>query len=523
MKTFSIPAAILFVSVACGAEPLSLHPYESENRPTAGSRIDELVLGNLRRLKVEPSPLCSDEVFVRRVFLDCIGTLPTAEEARAFLRDRDPEKRRKLIDRLLDRDEFADYWAMKWCDILRVKSEFPINLWPNAVQAYHRWIRTAVKENMPYDKFAREMLTAGGSNFRVPPVNFYRAMQNREPEAIAGTAALTFMGVRIKHWPEARRKDMAVFFSRVGFKQTAEWKEEIVYFDRAGVDGGEGTIEAVFPDGKRIQIRADEDPRQAFADWLTGPKNRWFARNMANRAWYWLLGRGIIHEPDDLRTDNKPCNPQLLAYLERELIDSKYDVKRLYRLILNSNTYQLSPIPRSDRPHAEAQFAYYAVRRLEAEVLIDALCQITGTTESYSSLIPEPFTFVPESQRTITLADGSISSSFLDMFGRPPRDTGLLEERDNSPSAAQRLHFLNSSHVRNKIERSEKIRKIARSARNPRDGIDELYLTILSRYPTPAEIESVRAHAAGGRANRGETVFDLAWALFNTAEFQYRH
>ena len=182
-----------------------------------------------------------------------------------------------------------------------------------------------------------------------------------------------------------------------------------------------------------------------------------------NRVWSWLLGRGIIHEPDDIRPDNPPSNPELLAYLERELVAAHYDLKHIFRLILNSNTYQLSSIPETDHPQGDANFSHYLPRRLEAEVLIDAICQITGTTEKYSSPIPEPFTFIPENQRSIELADGSISSSFLEMFGRPARDTGLESERNNRPTAAQQLHLLNSSHIRRKIEQSPKLRELLQS------------------------------------------------------------
>lgn len=213
-------------------------------------------------------------------------------------------------------------------------------------------------------------------------------------------------------------------------------------------------------------LTADLDPREVFADWLIDPKNPWFTRNIVNRIWAWLLGRGIIHEPDDIRPDNPPSNPELLAYLEKELIAAKYDLRHLYRIILNSQTYQLSAIPASDKPQAEVNFAHYPLRRLEAEILIDALNQITGTTEKYSSAVPEPFTFIPEEQRSIELADGSITSSFLEMFGRSSRDTGLVGERNNSPSAAQRLHLLNSSHIQKKIEQGPVVAP-GRSPRGP--------------------------------------------------------
>ncbi|NOS72395.1 MAG: DUF1553 domain-containing protein, partial [Verrucomicrobia bacterium] len=371
IKPFFARAAI--IGLACGgfgvmAQPVA-SPFESSQPPTATSRIDELVFSRLGKLKITPAHSCSDAVFVRRVFLDVIGTLPTAQEASDFILSRDANKRRALIDRLLERDELADYWAMKWSDLLRVKAEFPINLWPNAAQAYHRWIHTSVRDNKPYDQFVRELLTSSGSNFRVGPVNFYRAMQNREPEGIAQIVALTFMGVRADKWPAEKLAGMAAFFSKVGAKSTGEWKEEIIFFDPAKTNATSPA--PVFPDGKAATLSAGQDPRAIFADWLIDAKNPWFTRNIANRIWSWLLGRGIIHEPDDIRADNPPGNPELLAYLEHELVASKYDLKHIYRLILNSQTYQLACLPQSNHPEAAANFASYPLRRLEAEVLID--------------------------------------------------------------------------------------------------------------------------------------------------------
>ncbi len=414
---------------------------------------------------------------------------------------------------------------MKWSDLLRVKAEFPVNLWPNAAQAYHRWIRTGIKENVPYDRFVREMLTQSGSNFRVPQVNFYRAVQSREPQALAQAVALTFMGARADRWPKERLSGMAAFFSQVSYKSTSEWKEEIVSFDptkAAAVPAGASPA-AIFPDGTPARLSPDRDPREVFADWLITPQNPWFTRNIANRVWSWLLGRGIIHEPDDIRPDNPPGNPELLAFLEKELIAARYDLKHLYRLILNSKTYQLSSIPRTKQPGAEAQFACYPLRRLEAEVLIDALNQITGTTESYSSAIPEPFTFIPATHRSIALPDGSIGSAFLELFGRPPRDTGLESERNNRLTASQRLHLLNSSHIRRKIEQGPKLLSLIQSSYQPREVVEGLYLTILSRYPTDEELKAVAAYGQSGAAVRREIALDLAWALINSAEFLYRH
>lgn len=513
--------AAAYASTAAAADPVK--PFEKGPVGPAASEIDRLVFARLDALGIPPASLSSDAVFVRRAYLDIIGTLPTAGEARAFLADKAANKRAVLIDQLLQRQEFVDYWAMKWGDVLRVKAEFPINLWPNAVQAYDRWIRTSIRDNMPYDQFVRQMLTSNGSNFRVGPVNFYRAVQSREPTALAATVALTFMGERADNWPSEKLDGMAAFFSRIDFKASGEWKEEIVRFDpdKAAGDGSTAPLVGIFPDGARASLTADLDPREVFADWLIDPKNPWFTRNIVNRIWAWLLGRGIIHEPDDIRPDNPPSNPELLAYLEKELIAAKYDLRHLYRIILNSQTYQLSAIPASDKPQAEVNFAHYPLRRLEAEVLIDALNQITGTTEKYSSAVPEPFTFIPEEQRSIELADGSITSSFLEMFGRSSRDTGLVGERNNSPSAAQRLHLLNSSHIQKKIEQGPVVRAWSKSKRAVNAVIDEIYLTVLSRFPTDEERKTAQAYAKS--VSRREAVIDLTWALINSAEFLYRH
>jgi hypothetical protein len=423
---------------------------------------------------------------LRRAFIDVIGTLPTADEASQFLADQSTSKRSALIDRLLARDEFADYWAMRWSELLRVKSEFPINLWPNAVQAYYRWIHTAVAHNLPYDQFARQLLVANGSNFRVPEVNFYRAVQSKEPLALAQAVALTVMGARSGKWIGG----MAGFFSQVGYKATDEWKEEIVYFDPAKT----APRNLVFPDGKPAHPEPGQDPRAAFADWLIQPQNPWFARNIVNRVWYWLLGRGIVHEPDDMRPDNPPANPELLAFLEQELTGAHYDLQHIYRLILNSQVYQMSSLaPEGASEAGAAQFAWYPKRRLDAEVLIDAICQITGAPEEYESLIPEPFTFLPEGQRAIGLPDGSISSAFLDLFGRPPRDTGLASERNNLPTAEQLCTCSIPAIFSSRSSKAPSCRTLMQGAAKPRDPIDRLYLTVLSRYPTDDELKTVAA------------------------------
>lgn len=505
--------------VASATEKLPVEPYEIGGYHAGFNEIDRYVLSGLKKESIEPAYVCSDEVFVRRIYLDLTGCLPDPEQVQRFLDNPRPDKRTTLVTTLLNSDGFADYWTLKWCDLLRVKAEFPINLWPNAVQAYHRWIYDSIRNNKPYDQFVRELLSSSGSNFRDPPANFYRAVQGREPASIAAAAALTLMGVRFEQLPKQQQTDMAVFFSRVAYKETAEWKEEIVYFSPASVP-----VKAVFPDGTTTTIAADKDPRLVFADWLITKDNPWFSRAIVNRAWYWMLGRGIIHEPDDIRPDNPPVYPELLDYLQTELVKSNYNLKHIFRLIAASRTYQQSSIPQSDNPKAAALFAYYPVRRLEAEVLIDALCQVTGTKESYSSPIPEPFTFIPDEHHTVELADGSISSTFLDMFGRPSRDTGLESERSNTTTETQRMHMLNSSHIQKKIQNGPRLNKMLLAGRNnPTVLTETLYLTILSRYPTDAEKQSALEYFKTQKLPMNQSAVDLCWALINSKEFLYRH
>ncbi|MFO7904963.1 MAG: DUF1553 domain-containing protein [Pirellulaceae bacterium] len=526
---------------------------ESSDPPKPANGIDEIIFAKLKSLGIQPRR-CSDAVFVRRAFLDLTGKLPAAEEAKAFMQSSDENKRLALVDRLLERSTHFDYWAMKWSDILRVKAEYPVKVWPNAAQAYHRWIWGSIAQNKPYDQFARELLTSSGSNYRVGSVNFYRAIQNKTPEGIASAVGLALMGARIHHWPEERRAGMAVFFSQVGYKPTSEWKEEIVFWDPLnsteipgsitpgydavakgvtatnqiprGLDeplSPNGPLEAVFPDGTKTTIPPHRDPRQVFADWLIQADNPWFAKAIVNRTWAWAMGRGIIHEADDIREDNPPSNSELLGYLEKELVSSGYDLKHLKRLIFTSAAYQFSPISRSDKPEARANFASYRLRRVEAEVLNDALNQITGSSDLYTSAVPEPFTYIPDAMSAVELADGSISSSFLTLFGRSARATGMENERVNELASPQWLHMLNSGTIQNKLQNGPKLRAMISAGGEPKEIAERLYLTVLSRLPTDAEVEAAEEHAKAGVAKGRNVWIDLAWALINSPEFLLRH
>jgi len=275
--------------------------------------------------------------------------------------------------------------------------------------------------------------------------------------------------------------------------------------------------------GNIVQLPPNRDPREVFADWLIRPENPWFTKNIVNRVWAWLLGRGIIEEPDDIREDNPPSNPELLAYLQREFVDSGYDLKHLYRLILTSTTYQFSSVPRFKTPEAAALFATYPLRRLDAEILIDSINSITGTTDLYTSAIPEPFTYIPKDQPAIALADGSITSPFLTLFGRSARATGMMNERNNKPVSSQWLYILNSSEIQQKLDRGPKLRAMIGGGRKPEKTIELLYLTILSRRPTADEVDSALAYGSSGKRKTRNDWVDIAWSLINSTEFLYRH
>jgi hypothetical protein len=545
---WALAACAALGSLRPGAAAAATNPPPSsiDNAGVAENTLDALVRAKLKADGLRPSPPCTDEVFIRRAYLDAIGMLPTPTAVRNFTADKWPAKRRRLIDDLLSRKEFAEYWGLKWGDLLRVKSEFPCNLWPNAVQAYDRWIRESLRKNKPYDRFARELLTSSGSNFRVPPVNFYRAFQERSARQIANNVALVFMGLRLEDsgLTEEQILGFTAFFAKVAYKASDEWKEEIVYFNPDGVLTNPATgaaVQPMPPGGEPLALARNQDPRGAFADWLTAPGNPWFARAIVNRIWFWLLGRGLIHEPDDLKPGNAPWSPELLAYLERELVQHGYDLRHIYRLILTSATYQCDSRPTQWNAGDATGFSRYRIRRLDAEPLLDAINQITGGTEKYVSPIPEPFTVLPPDQHAVELADGSMESPFLELFGRPPRNTSFESERSTTPTEFQAQHLLNSSHIQRKLVNSPVLRQVAaqpwrpaqpRSRNQPprqsqpsraQTTIEEVYLLILSRRPTDAEQKIAAAYLESPKRKPQESLCDLAWALINTREFILRH
>ena len=354
----------------------------------------------------------------------CDRHAPHARRGPPLRRGSEPGETNATIDRLLQRPEFAQFWAIKWGDLLRIKSEYPVNVWPKAVHAYHRWLRTRLAQNQPYDQFVRELLTAGGSNFRSPAANYFRAMPGRDPQSFAEATALVFMGMRIncahchghptEPWAEADNLGLAAFFSKVAFKSTQEWKEEIVYFN---ADGGlwhprrKILVKPKIPGGRpALELGPEDDPRVKFAEWLTRRDNPWFATSIVNRIWSWLMGRGIVEPVDDLRSSNPPENPELLAYLRKELVDHGFDLKHIFRQILQPRVYQLSSETNPLNEHDSVHFSHYRIRRLTAEQLLDAICQVTGSQESFASWIPVPILRLPPGHRAIQLPDSDIDS-----------------------------------------------------------------------------------------------------------------
>ncbi len=566
IRTISCVMLLTASSVLLGAgKPV----FEGEKPFAKANRIDELQLQNLRMKGISPAKICSDGVFIRRASLDLCGTLPGYDDVKKFLSDESPGKRAELIERLLDSEEFAHYWALRWGDILRIKSEFPVNLWPNAVHAYSFWLWDSIRRNKPYDQFARELICSSGSNFRDAPVNFYRSTQDRTPDGLAKIAVLAFLCSRLETWNSFERKEIGKLFSKVSYKKTDEWKEEIVMVAPEPFEA----FKANMPDGSVVEVPGDGDPREAFAGWLLGPGRKWFAQAAVNRAWFWLFGRGIVHEPDDFRLERKtgilgsvtlgmlgplengnlgnpPVNPLLLDYLADEFINSGYDFKALLRLIANSSTYQQSCEPAGELALAEKYFAVYKIRRLDAEIIADIIARFSGTKPKYVSVIPEPFTFVPGEYPTIALNDGSISSSLLETFGRSARDSGLLLERNNSPSYSQRLYMLNSSDIHKGVCGSVLARDVVRQFKSkPGEIVRNIYVLFLSRYPTMDEMRTVSENfrsamsaldalskedgKKNGNGNEkrkaetmkkaGESLRQLIWALVNTEEFIYKH
>jgi hypothetical protein len=447
---------------------------------------------------------CRDDVFFRRAYLTITGALPSAQACEKFLDNTRANKREVLIDRLLTSELGLRYMQMRWGDILRIKSEFPSNLWPNGVQAYNRWIYEQLLNNVPYDKMVRELLLSEGSNFRAPASNFYRGFQKRTSKNIYANINLLFLGNR------NCTDNGHQCFAQIRYKSTKEWKEEIVYIDYYDSVPWQSTI---LEDGTTLRLTAGSDWREAYVEWLTSRNNRRFAEVMVNRMWYWVFGKGIVNEPDDWRADNKPSDPQLLKELTDEFIDSGFDVRALMKRILLSEQFNSPAAPVGD----------YQPQRLPAEVIVDALASVTGIWSTYSSRVPEPFTFYPPRTRSTHLGDATVSSSELELFGKVSRDVSLESQRSNAITSRQLLYLMNSSQLERRIRKSSALQKLYLNNTNIESIANAITLRVLSRRATPQEVALYKEYAEQSGLPLDEVAIDIVWAQINSNEFLYNH
>lgn len=491
------------------------------SRPPEVNFIDKHVWNKLERLGIPPSDLADDATFLRRVYLDTIGTLPRPSEARSFLSSTDPGKRFKLIGDLLNRPEYADYWALRWADLLRVDRDTLTA--PGAV-AMSRWLRRQFEENRAYDQFARDILTAEGRVTAEGPAGFFKVLD--KPEAMSRSISQLFLGVRIEcaqchhhpseKWSQEDYLALAGFFTGVS-RKAGPRGESVV--GESGEDLKHPRTGKAVPTrpltGMAGSIQEHPDRRRAFARWMTQPENPFFARAIVNRLWAHYFGRGLVEPIDDFRVTNPATNEPLLEDLARHLRDGKYDLKAFTRTLLESRAYQLGPATKSNADDRQ-NFSHAVPRALPAEVLLDAISQATGVAEKFNGW--------PEGVRAIQIWDNRIPSYFLMLFGKPQRTSVCECERSTEPSIAQALHLLNAPEIGAKIHSRRGIaRKLALSNLPPEAIIEELYLGLLARWPTKAEqavlVELFREN--GG--NRQASVEDAMWALLNTKEFLFNH
>ena len=507
--------------------------------PAAGGFSEDLADFDLTLKKswkkrgIVPASVIDDAAFFRRLSLRICGKLPDVEALKRFIRDKTPDKRRKLIDAFLDTPEFASMMAMRYADMFRIKSEFPINLWPNAVQCYHRYFYLVTLNDRSWRTVAEELLTSSGSNFRIPAANFFRANADRSPKGLAAGTALALMNLRTEKMPETERREFEAFFTKIRFKSTKEWKEEIVYSDFTPA-----RLECRTPDGRKFSIdTARRDPRQVLAEWLCNDENPLLARAYVNRAWYWMTGVGIAEPVDDMALPrsflerifsdpraNDPCDEEIMAFLTGFFVRNDYSTKALYKLILNSRAWQADwRAPAGQLALYEKHLAVYPVRRMESEIINDVLSDLTRNYERFVSVIPEPFTFIPYGSSAVSLADGSMSTGTLDKFGRSPRDSGKISERNNNFTGAQRLHLMNSGVLFRQIVRLP--HRVFNNRRlNWDQQLDLAYLTLLSRYPSASERQAAGRYLKQlSKQKKWRFWQDLFWALVNTAEFSCHH
>ncbi len=500
--------------------------------------VDRYTLKKWQQLGLVPSELCSDEQFIRRASLDITGTLPTPKQVKDFVADPDPKKRDKLIDRLVETPEYAYYFANKWADILRVKRKGQPSL-AEGTFSFHDWIRDAMAKDMPYDQFARAILTATGDETTDPPTVWYKEL--REANQFVDDTAQVFLGLRLacaqchhhpyEKWSQDDYWGIAAFFGRVGrknvqvpggFQNQQEIREVIFSRSSGGVVNKRTQQTAVIKplDAEPMKVSAEDDPREKLADWLVDAKNPFFARAVANRYWAHFFGRGIVDPLDDMRVTNPPSNPELLDALANELTANKYSLKHLVKTICKSRTYQLSSAPNEFNKHDKQNYARYYPKRMAAEVLFDAVCQVTDSLTPFGGLPQDKHA----PRRAIMLPDESFASYFLDVFGRPQRISACECERVSEANLAQALHLLNSDEVQGKLSRAGGRADALAGAKDTRpdaEKVEELFYWAWGHKPTKEQLDAALADIGKHPKDKKAAYENILWALINTKEFVF--
>jgi hypothetical protein len=486
--------------------------------------VDAAVFAKLNRMRIRPSDVCSDREFIRRVYLDVIGVMPGPAEVSRFLAEPVKTRREKVIENLLDRPEFYDFWALKFADILRSNGRL---IQSKGAYAFHRWIRSSLENDVPLDRFVRELLTAEGSTFKNPAANYYRI--SRDPESAVETTAQLFLGVRIQcakchnhpfeRWTQDDYYGFAAFFSQIGRKKGNLPDEEVVYVSGSGDVRQPRTGQRMKPKalgGPTYDDSGEQRDRRArLASWLSGADNPFFAKSLVNRIWFHLMGRGIVEPVDDFRDSNPASNDELLEGLTAEFVKQGYHLKPLIRTILSSRTYQLSATTNSLNVDDSLYFSHCQTKLLPAEVLLDAISAVTGTTT--------PFDGLPTGSRACQIPDGKMDNPFLKTFGRPARELACECERESESNLSQALQLIGGATVNGKLrDNNGRMSELAKSTKTPEEITRELYLVALSREPTAAEREAAVKHLSVAKSRR-EAVEDLGWVLINSKEFLFRH
>jgi hypothetical protein len=493
------------------------------NNPPEQNYVDKFVFEKLRQLQILPSELCADEEFVRRVYLDVIGELPTVVESEAFLANPDPQKRAALVNGLLERPEYADFWALKWSDLLRLRNN---KVTPAGVHKFYRWVVNALRTNMPYDRFARELLTSAGSTFDHPAANYFRTATDTND--CTETTSQLFLGIRIQcakchnhpfeRWTQDNYYGIGAFFNRVQRKTSARPEEQVIFVARAGEVTQPRTgkqMKPWLPLTGDADLPGEDDRRQTFVDWLVKPDNPFFAKVEVNRLWGHLLGRGIVEPVDDFRDSNPPSSAALLDALAQDFAAHGFDRKHILRTILNSRTYQLSSRMNEFNKSDVKYFSHARTRLLSAEQLLDAICQVTSVPEKYAGL--------PAGTRAIQLPSPDVDNYFLKVFGQPARETACQCERSNESNLSQALQMINGPLVHSKVrDENNRLKLMLKAQKTTQDVIAELYLAAFCRKPSDAEMATAANHvAASGDQIKG--LEDVCWALLNANEFLFQH